>query len=422
MASEFDSRGGSYDQQTQVTFNKQLFREQFARTIIGSLAKPGPHVAGKTSFASPAIDSSTFIWQQSFAGMPGDEKRITLSEAFNGMGVHGDLHTRSGEFLEFMSQAYRINTVKSPGFQVHGAENRKRVAASIMNMPGEVRTGANNWMAQEDMYDFLIALYYGADKTALNSLATGGLAVNLGPGSGIGAGTPLCGMHQYTTDEGFITYDGSALSTHNSLVNDAINGIDAAAADKITLAQLQKIREKLDDLHFLPGTLNGQQYKALAPCDPQIARRIAYILKDDYKNGMERGKSNPIFNCDYQIEFEGVLYVSVPDMKKFRPSYNAANSRIDIGPNLTSDPRTYSNTSTNASIFYLGAGAVLMAHDGQATAHIANAQYGPQDGMGISLHKRRTMMRNQWETKDGRTESKCYNVLAAHFYEPGIDW
>ncbi len=422
MTAEFDSRGGTYDRQTQVAFEKQLYRDQLTRTIVGSLAKPNNYVAGKEAYEDDIVlDRSSFVWVRKFSG-GGDEKRITLREAFAGMGVHGDNHTQTGQFPEYMSNAFRINRVKSPGFQIQGEENRRRVQDSIMNIPSDVEEGANNWMGQEDEYDFILSLFNGGDKTVLNSLANGGLAASVGPGSGVGAGLQLAPMHFYTTDTSFATYTPSDLAAWNSTVNDGINGIDAAAADKVTLAQLQKIRAKLDDLHFMPGTLNGQRYKAIALVDPDIAWRIAYILKDDYKYGMERGKNNPIFNVDYQIVHDGVLYVSMPNLKIFRPSYSAANSKITVGPGMASDPREYTNSETVASILYLGAGSVLMGADGKSTIHKAVAQYGEVDGMAVSVHKRRSFVRSQWDTHDGRTESKCFNVLGAFFYEPGIDW
>lgn len=417
---EFNSRGGQYDQQTEVMFNKQLYREYVSRTFVGSLSRRNDIVAGHTAFETPSFDSSTFIWTQEIPS--GDEKRLTMSETSKGNGTYGDIATKAGDFVEFHSQAFRINTIKSPGVQVHGKESQKLVVASITNIPDIVKRNVVLWHAQEENYDAIRALLYGADKGLLLEHALGGKAVNLGAGAGIGAGTPLMGMHWYTKDSGFVSYDASDLTGWNSDVNDAVDGIDATDSDKVTLPQLDKIRDKLDSEDFEPGRINGKDYKAVALCDPQVILRIAHILNSDYKYARERGQSNPIFNVDYQLEHDGVLYIGVSDLKKFRPEYNSGNGYVDIGPGFGStDPRAYTTTTDAGLIIYMGAGALLRATDGTVNLHTATANF-PVDGMAITAHTRRGFMRNQWETKDGRTASYCRSVLTAAFYEPGIDW
>lgn len=416
---EFNSRGGTYDRQTEVTFGMQQYREFCARTFVGALSKRNDLVAGKTAHETTSFDGSTFIWTQNISS--GDEHRVTFSENARGMGAYGDRATPAGDFVEFKSQDFRVNTIKAPAQQIHGRESQKLVRASITNIPEIARRNLVTWHAQEINYDAIIALLYGADKPLMSSLADGGKAVSLGPGSGIGAGTPLMGMHWYTTDTGFATYDASDLSGWNTTVNNAINGIDAADSDKVTLAQMDKIRQKLDELHFEPGRINGKEYKAVALCDPQVVLRIGHILKDDYKYARERGKDNPIFNVNYQIEHDDVLYLGLQDLKKFRPAYNAATGYIDIGPGLTQDPRDYSTSSTNGLIIYMGSGALLQGTDTMLEFDNASAKF-KLDGESITAHTRRGFKRNQWETKDGRTESYCRSVLTAAFYEPGIDW
>lgn len=417
---EFNSRGGAYDRQTEVFFG-QMYRELTSRTLVGSLSKRNDIVAAQTAFESPSFDNSTFIWSETIT--QGDEKRITLSELHGGNPTYGDIPTGAGDFTEFKSQNFRLNAIKAPPVQIQGKESQKLVMKSITNIPTIARNNILDYHAQEENYDFIRALLYGGDKGLMKSASEGGKALSLGPGSGIGASTPLMGMHWYTTDTGFAAYDASDLSGWNTIVNNAINGIDAADADKVTQPQLEKIREKLDELNFLPGTLNGKRYKAIGLCDPQVMLRIANIYKDDFKNAMQRGKDNPIFNVNYQFEQDDILYISVPDLKKFRPDYNSSTGYIDIGPGIgNTDPRSYTTTSTNGLIVYIGAGAILRGIDGKVALHTATSPYGSVDGMSITAHVRRGFKRNQWDTYDGRTESLCYSILTAAFYEPGIDW
>jgi hypothetical protein len=416
----FDPRGGTVDYPVEVTMGKKLYREMLPKTMIGTFSKRNDLVAGVTAFEAPSFDNTALIWKKDIK--EGDEYRLQYNEASDGLPTYGDTPTESGEFPKYMGQDFRCNCVKSPGFQVTGKESRKLVKKSIENIPQNVQNNATDWMAREMERSAIVALLWGADGSLLSGAADGGKNINLGPGSGVGAGTPLMGMHHYTTDEGFMTYTPAALTSWNSTVNDAINGIDAAAADKITLAQLDKIREKLDDIHFSPVTVNGKVYKAVCWLDPQLAWRLKYILKDDFKYARERSANNPIFNTSYQIEYNEILFVAVPNLKKFRPAYNATTGYPDIGPDYSQTFKDYSNSETNAWALFLGAGALLMGQDGMLEPHRAKAPYGEVDGLAISVHHSFSFKRNQWDTKDGRTDSKCHSVLAASFYEPGQDW
>jgi len=416
----FDGLGGDYDENTVKAFEKGLHMEARTRTFIGTLSKPNKVVSKKRAFGEESLDSSTFIWRKKITS--GDQLKLTLEEAAEGMPTYGDLAQETGDFLAYKNQNAYVNYIKSPAIQVQGEMAQQRVNTSIMNIPASVRKAAVMYMAEQMEYEAIIALLYGASPSALNATSAGGLGVSLGPGaSGIGAGNPLMGMHWYTTDTGFMTYTPTTLSTWNSTVNDGVNGIDAAASDSVTLAQLELIRAQLDTLKFQTGTLNGKEYKAVCLCDPQIPWRIRNLLGTQYQNAEKRGPDNPIFNVNFTIELDDILYVPVPSLLKFRPAYNAVTSYIDIGPGLTSDPRTYTNSETIGLMIYLGAGGLIEGYNGRVQIAKATAPFGPQDGLAIGARQKLAYVRNQWDSKDGRTaQSTCYSVAVAAFYEPGV--
>jgi hypothetical protein len=407
-------------------YDKTTFLEVLTKTFFGSLSKPNDSVSKMDGLSiDGGIDQSTFVWKKTID--TGNEFRLTYEEAIDGMGTYGDAAVESGDFLGYKNQDFKIHQTKSPAVQVNGEMSRQKVAHSITNIPTAVRRAAIRWMAEELEFDAIIAYLYGASKSLIRPLSAGGLGVSLGPGSGIGSGTPLMGMHWFTPDTGFMTYTPAALSTWNSTVNDGVNGIDEAAADKFTQSFHEKIREKIEDLNWIPGTLNGKEYKAIALCDPQIAYRFGKnILKTDYGASTPREKgdtSNRIFNINYTIEQDDILYLAVRNLKKFRPAYNASNGYIDIGPGLTSDPRNYTTSSTNGLVIYCGAGSLLFATNGQVKITTGYEKH-PEDGQEHSARHKFGIKRNQWDSKDDRVtaESTCNSVLTAAFYEPGIDW
>lgn len=414
----FDSLGSDYDENTVKAFEKGLHMEVRTHTFIGALSKPNKVISKKRAFGEDSLDNSTFIWRKKITS--GDQLKLTLEEAADGMPTYGDLAQETGDFLAYKNQNAFVNYIKSPGIQVQGEMAQQRVNKSIMNIPASVRKAVIMYMAEQMEYEAIIALLYGASPSALSGKSDGGLAVNLGPADGIGAGNPLMGMHWYTTDTGFMDYTPTALSTWNATVNTGVDGIDAASSDSVTLAQLEMIRDQLDTLKFQTGTLNGKEYKAIALCDPQIPWRMRNLLGTDYQQARKRGKDNPIFNVSYTIELDDVLYVPVPSLKLFRPAYNAGNSLIDIGP-VTQDPRNYTTTSDIGLIIYLGAGGLIEGYNGRVQLAKATAPFGPQDGLAIGARQKLAYIRNQWDSKDGRTaESTCYSVLTAAFYEPGV--
>jgi hypothetical protein len=278
-----------------------------------------------------------------------------------------------------------------------------------------------DYMAEQIEFEAIPALLQGGSPGALKGVSEGGLGVSLGIGTGAGAGVALMNKHWYTPDTGFVTYSVTP-ATYNSSVNDAVNGIDVDAADRFSLITHQVIRAKLDDELWNPVEINGKRYKAIAATDPDIMWRLRHIMKTDNTYARERGASNPIFNVDYMIELDDILYFSWRNLKKYRPAYNATTAVPDFGPLATGvDPRKFTVTSTNGLIIYMGANALVEGYNDAIEVNEENARFNK--GLEVAAHMQLAYIRGEWYAKDGRTDTDaCENrsVLCAAFDEPGV--
>jgi len=414
----FDSIGGTYDTQTSFGFDKQLYYEARAKTLIGSLSKSGRDVEGMYAGAGPSLDGSAVIQRKKIDA--GDMVRFTMQEHMKGMPTWGDNAVERGDFLAYKNLEARVNMIKTPAVQIQGEMARQRVKKSIMNIDSAVRQEVVEYTAEEMEFEFLIALHYGASKSALRSVADGGLGVNLGVGSNGTAGTPLLPRHMYTIDSGFLTYSDTP-ATYNATVNAAINTI-TATADEITLIKMKVLRRQLDALNFAPAYLGGKKYKAIALCDPDIWYRIDHLLATLYASSRERAAINPVFNVDYQLEYDGILYLNVPSMEKFRMGYQASPDYPTLGPGLTEDPRDYTVTSSVGLVTFVGAGAAFEGFNDSVRLTTQTGDHG--DGVEVAGRFKQAYIRGEWYAEDGRDSSvdNVYSrsVLTAAFYEPGV--
>lgn len=413
----FDSVGGTYDEQTTYETDKQLFYSMRTRSLIADLSSTSGGVNEMESF--PGYDLNPVIRRKQIT--EGDMLRDTMVEAVTGLVTYGDMPVRAGGFLQFKNQEFRVNQIDSPAYQVVGKMSQQRVKKTLPDLPMETKRQAIEFMREELEFQAIPALLQGASPAVLTAVSSGGLGVSLGVGSGAGAGIPIMGKNWFTPDTGYITYNTTP-ATWNSTINDAVNGIDAAAADKFTLTFHEIIRGQLDTIPWEPVGIGGKRYKAIAACDPDIMWRLKGLLATYNQYAMSRGSTNPLFNNNYQVELDDVIYFSWPNLKKYRPAYNATTVRPDFGPVTAGvDPRGYTTSSSYGLIIYLGANALLEGYNDELTTTVENYKHGK--GWEVAAHIMEGFVRSEWYAKDGRTDATaCENrsSLVAAFYEPGI--
>lgn len=414
-----DSIGGDYDEQTSFGFDQTRYVEARQRTILGPLSR-GSKVSQMIAGGDRGgIDNTACIVRKEIN--TGDMVRFTQEEAILGMPTWGDNDVVRGDFPAYKNLESRVNSIHSPAMQLPGKNSLRRARLSLKNPKGRLRTQSRDWMAEEMEYEFLIALHWGASKAALRGVADGGLGVNLGVGSNGTAGVPLMPKNFYCIDEGFAAYDDTP-ATWNSAVNGYANAI-TAAADTLGALKIKVIRRQMDKLHFAPAYMQGERYKAIALTDPDLWYRLDHLLKNDKRDAMPRKVDHDIFGVDHQLVYQGILFLNVPNMEKFRLGYQASPDYPTIGPGITTDPRDYAVTSSIANILFLGAGACYEGYDGAITTTEEKGYHG--NGYEIASHLDMVFIRGEWYAKDGRASAAancyCNSVILASFYETGVN-
>lgn len=422
MSATFNPRNmytsGVKDAQVGFDYDKTLFYRMRTRTIVGALSRASKKVDSMYAGAGPSLDGQGVIVRKEIT--KGDLVRYTMQEHITGTPTYGDTIPQRGNFLKWKNTDARVNMITSPATPVQGEMDQKRVAHSITNIPGSVREEVIDWSAEEYERQFIIGQLYGASPSVLLPETEGGLGHTLGVGAGAGAGTPLMTKNFWTPDTGYVAYDSTA-ATYNTAVNNAVNGIDPDPDDMLSLVLLEQIVAGYDDIKIWAPTINGKKYKALNLLDPALYYRLNNLLRPYYKDALERGKKNPLFNYADTIEFMDCLFISMPNLKKFRMAYNSTNGYPDIGPGLRTDHRNYTTTSKNAIMLTLGARSTLEGYDGSIKVKMDDGRFGR--GAEYISETQCGFTRTEFYAKDGTTGADaCVNHGSACqlFYEPGV--
>lgn len=413
----FDSRGGTNDENTSVDYGMQMFYSARARSIVKDLTSTVGGTNEMGAFEAPSIAGC--IERKEIT--TGDEIIYTLEENIKGLVSYGDKPVAGGDFLSYKNMYARVNRIDTPAIQVPGDMSQQRVAKIIKDIPSAVKRQVVDFMAEQFEFEFIPALLNGASPSLLSTTANGGLGVSLGNGAGGGAGVPLMNRWFYTPDTGFCTYSDTP-ATYNSTVNDAINGIDASADDKVTLNAIDIIRAKLDDIYFSPVTIGGVKVKAAVACDPDIMWRIKRLFDDWNKYAMPRGKDNPFFNTD-TILYNDMMFFSWVNLKKYRPAYSAALGYPTFGPvSEGTDPRTYTTSSSLGLMMFMGARCAIEGYNGSIGIEPKRGDFGKS--LEYAGNMKLGYERAEWYAKDGRASSvnntENRSLVIAAFYEPGV--
>lgn len=415
----FDSVGGTYDENTALNISTQMYYQARARSMMTALGSTKGGVNQMGAFDGGASLQSVISRKEITQG---DMVRFTMEDNVKGKVTYGDTAVRAGGFLAYKNKECRVNNIDTPAIQVPGEMSQLRVKGSITDIPAAVRRQVIDFLNDQDEYEFIPALLNGASPGLLKDPSDGGLGVSLGNGSGGGAGVALMNKWFYTPDTSFCAYSTTP-ATYNSTVNDAVNGIDAAATDMVTLAALDVIRAKLDDIYFEPVDLLGRRVKAAAACDPAVMWRIKGLFSEWNKYAMPRGADNPLWSTKDIILYNEIAYFAWPNLRKYRPAYNAATGVPDFGPvTADADPRTYTNTSTNGLIAFMGADAVLEGYNAAIEVYPEEGRF--KKSLEYSARKKVGYMRGEWYCKDGRAASvdntENRSLVLAAFHEPGV--
>jgi hypothetical protein len=407
------------DAQTGFGFDKQLFMEARTRTIIGALSRDGAAggaVSDMYAGSGPSLDGSAAIMRKQIT--EGGYVTLTMQEHAIGLPTYGDAQHPAGDYLDFKNLRAYVNKINGPAIPVPGKMVQQRIKMSIENMPSRVKEEVLDWAAEEMEIQALYALLYSASPSILK----GGADINFSPGvnAGAGVGTPLMNQWWYTKLGGLLTYSTTP-ATWNSTVNSAVNSLTSSSSSSIALGDIQYIRAVMDDKKFWPIKFNGKKYKSIALCDPELWHRLKNLMGSGFLYAQPRGWDNPLYGVDYVLEYDGFLFIPVPNMKKLRPAYNASNGYPDFGPSMTSDHRNFTPVGYEALIIFISANALVEGYNNSIEVKTSTGRF--DKGMDIAAEMDLGYVRGEWYSKTGRTDSdavKNYSVLVAAFYEAGV--
>ena len=423
--SVIDYTSGTYDQQTGFGFDKQMFAEMRAKLMFNPMSKTGEEWDTTIAGGQGAQDVSGSAIVKRVKITSGDEIRYTMEENMIGAPTYGDKQHQPGDFGAFKNMYAKTNMINSPAVPIVGEVAQHRIKDSITNLEPSTRAKVLNWLAQQLDWEDHCALIYGAGPSVLLTTANGGLGHSLGVNAGGGAGVPLMNRWWWMGGDGWVTYSTTP-ATYNAAVNTAFNAIGSSSGDYVTLAQLKKIRSKMDTEHFGGVTFMGKPWKAVALTDGELFYRIqALLAASGYLYAAPRGLDNPWFDVDCMLVYDGILYVNDPTLQLMRPTYNSGSGHIssvaDFGPAMEADFRDYSNTQTLAMIHFLGRNAIIEGYDGSVIAKDKWADF--DKGCQVAARTMHGALRGEWYAKDGRTDAatvRNYSVMSACFYEPGV--
>jgi hypothetical protein len=355
--------------------------------------------------AGPSLDGSAVIKRKQISEV--GYMTMTMQEHAIGLPTYGDAQHPGGDYLDYKNLRAYVNKINSPTIPIQGKMVQQRIKMSIENIPAAAKAEILDWSAEE---------------MASPSILKGGEDINFSPGinAGAGVGVPLMNKWWYTKTGGLLTYSTTP-ATWNSTVNTAVNNMTSSTSSTIALGDLQYIRSVMDDKKFWPVTFNGKKYKSIALCDPELWHRLKNLMGTGFLTAQPRGWDNPLYGVDYVLEYDGFLFIPVPNLKKLRPKYNASQGYPDFGPSMTSDHRTATPYGYEALIIFVGAMAVVEGYNNSIQVVTNEGKFGK--GMDIASEMDLGYVRGEWYSKTGRTDEAAvrnYSVMVAGFYEPGV--
>jgi hypothetical protein len=355
------------------------------------------------------------VWEKSL--IENAECRFTLREHNEGMPNYGDASVKTGGFANWKHSVCYVRKVKSPAAQFPGfesTENFKRVAEDLVTME---KKGWSQWRSEEVELDAHRAALHGASRGLLLT-TDGGKGITLAGGS---AGEYRSPYNTYVAGQTGLTTPNYTRATHEATLSTLLVDLSDDSSFGFDYNEHRKHCVNVRNLKFKPVTIGGKKLIAGCIIDNRLLSRLtAYggTVSTLFMNAYARGKDNPAVNHLEALELDGILYIPSKFLEYFRPTADGAT--ITYGCGMTEDPRSslYTNTSNICMAWYFGAGCLLRGKrkGGVRFTYYEEKHDGAKE---IAMNYDDGWTRNDWVTRDGRTEIKNDNMLMAYYYDPG---
>lgn len=398
--------------------SKDVYYESEYNTLFGRINSGREVVTKEFDAGGMKIDAGNDspVWEKPLT--ENAECRFTLREHNEGMFSYGDATPPTGGMAQWKHSVCYVRRVKSPAFTFPGFESQENFKQVVTDLVTMEKKNMSLMREQEVELDAFRAIMLGASRGLLLTV-DGGRGVTLAGGS---AGEYRSPYNTYVAGQSGLSTPNYTRATHEATLSTLLQTLDDDEAYSFTYNEHRRHCELAKRLKYKPVTIGGKKYRAGCIIDPRLLDRLTVyggVLSTLFQNAYARGKDNPAVNHLNALELDGILYIPSDYIEYFRPTANGTT--VSYGCGMTEDPRssTFTNNSNICMALYFGAGCLLRGRR-KGGVNFTTYQEKHNGPMEISFYYDDGWTRNDWVTRDGRTEIKNDNMHMAFYYDPGV--
>lgn len=402
---------GAPDYIVQAGLNRQIFmemREQSVFTKLTTNVSPGraeqPQTSGLPNGPVQAIS----------LGDGETEARFTLERRLTGKPTYGDGPVRPGDYTAYQHQSVFANEIDSLAYPIPGRMSQLKARKVITDPKGSVKRNVVAWHAEQDEYDHIDALLFGASGNLIENI-DGSERLDLGAG----AATPVLPELMFVQNASGNNLD--KISTQYSVTprttayNNAATAAIAAANGGTKKYFDRKFVRALYDLGVGEKIkkVSGSDWDFVYVCDPAM---IANLVKVDqsnntlyaaYINSLAGDKNGKAFDYRGALVLDGILLLPSEYLAQYRTNGAATLATTAFGTasagTYFADRRNTVSTSGVGFGFLLGDQALLRAERESIVLEerAGEDSFGKNwEAMGWTI---RGLQRSYWRPQDGST-------------------
>jgi hypothetical protein len=376
----------------------------------------------KLQIAGSGIDSP--VWEQDFNDQTG-ECRFTMVEPMAGLSTYGMYDPEVGTFDSFKHEVIHVVQEDSPVQPLLDKESQFRqsevipIASCIENKKSQMKLWREKTLEAQGAFR---ALFDGYSRGLLHT-GKGGMALVL---PGATAGQNRSCYNTVVANAFAFTSPNFTRATHEGTLATAIAALDDHAIYNFDYEQHKYMSYAVSAKKFKPVSIGGSTYRAFAIADPLALARLGTYggtLETMLRQANERAMQNPILKGLQAWELDDILYVASKYMEYFRPTAVGTSTVDYLG--IDDDPLSdsFSNTSKNIAVMYLGAGALCRGRRKNVWFTVSGegaSNAGHSKGTTYCLHYYDGWKRTEWVTKDGTSAIKNDASIMWVGYDPGV--
>ena len=362
------------------------------------------------------------VWEQDFGQSTG-EARFTRVAPMSGLETYGRAEVKIGAFDSFKHEVVHAVQHDSPVQPLIDKESqfRQSEVISVGDVVASKKAQMELWRQKVLEINAFRSMFDGYSRGLL-SAADGGMGLAL---PGATAGQNRSPYNTVVANEFALTTPNFTRTTHEGTLSTLVNALSDQAVHGFDWEQHKFMSYIIGNRKLKPCSVGSGQYRAIAIADPAAMQSLgAYggSLETMLRAANERAMQNPILKGMSAWELDDILYIASNYMEYFRPTADGTTTDylgIDNDPFASS----FSNTSKNVMIMYLGAGALCRGRRKDVHFTVSGegaSDAGHQKGTSYCLHYYDGWKRTEWVTKDGTSALENDASVLWIGYDPGI--